>query len=692
MSHLPILSIDCKTRLSPPCLLMPLPSPAMPPLRLPLLALLPLALLATVHADEPKQIRTSRESERILPLPKGEDSFHFIIYGDRTGGPAEGVHILARAVEDTNLLDPDLVMTVGDLVQGYNTQEPWMQQMEEYRGIMNRLRMPWFPVAGNHDIYWRGENRPPTEHETNYEKHFGPLWYWFEHKKSGFLVLFSDEGDPANPEAQRHFGDPAQQKFSATQLAWLRQSLQEMKGLEHIFVFMHHPRWAPDIYPESNWDEVHRLLVENGNVSACFAGHIHKLRYDGVKDGIEYFALAATGGGIPGDYPQVGYLHHCNLVTVRPEGIRVSTLPVGAVIDPKRYTVERGADLTLAMGMAPEIVSRPLPLDETGRGGGVFEMKWTNPSQRPLEFTLTPADALVTANNAEWTVTPDHAHLALAPGESQAVAFHCTRDRPDLPPKVQAPVLILQADYLEEDARATLPPRRVVAPWTFTKLPEQAFAPAAKPSALQLGNGKSAGVRVDAARFDLPDGPFTLETWVYLANPAPSESGIVSKTENSEFGLFSQGGRVSFIVHLDGNYARATAPKTLPLMRWTHVAGVFDGNALVLYLDGEEAARSPAQGKRTRNGLPLYLGADPDGKGNPSRPFLGWVDEIRLSKGVRYAAPFQPERQHAVDAETLLHFPLDRHLSGIVPDHSGSAAHGQITGSAAIKASPGQEP
>lgn len=664
----------------------------MSPLRRPLLVLLPFLLLSAAPADEPKQIRTSRESGQLLPLPKEEDSFHFIIYGDRTGGPPEGVQVLAQAVADTNLLDPDLVMTVGDLVQGYNDRATWEKQMEEYRGIMNRLRMPWFPVAGNHDIYWRGEGRPPTEHETDYEKHFGPLWYWFEHKGCGFLVLFSDEGDPGDSEVPRHFGDPAQQKFSPAQLAWLRQSLTEMEHLQHIFVFMHHPRWAPDIYPGSNWDEVHRLLVENGKVSACFAGHIHKLRYDGVRDGIEYFALAATGGAIPGDYPQVGYLHHCNLVTVRPEGIRVSTLPVGAVIDPKRYTVARGADLSLAMGMSPKILSRPIALDETGRGGGSVEMKWTNPSKRPLDLTLSPADALAPASGAEWTVSPDHAHLSLAPGESRTVAFHCKRDRPDLPSGVQAPVFIMQADYLEEDARATLPPRRVVAPWTFTRLPEKAFAAAAKPSALHLGNSKIAGVRVDSDRFDLPDGPFTLEVEVYPEKLSPSESALVAKAENSEFGLFSREGRVSFIVHLDGKYARATAPKALPPMRWTHVAGVFDGSALVLYLDGEEVARSPAQGKRTRNALPLYLGADPDGKGNPSRPFPGWVDEIRLSKGVRYAAAFRPEQRSQADGESVLYFPLDRHVSGIVPDHSGSAAHGQIVGSAAIKGSPGLKP
>ena len=59
-----------------------------------------------------------------------------------------------------NLLEPDFVWTVGDLIQGYNTTEPWIRQMEEYKGVMDELLCPWFPVAGNHDVYWRGEGKP----------------------------------------------------------------------------------------------------------------------------------------------------------------------------------------------------------------------------------------------------------------------------------------------------------------------------------------------------------------------------------------------------------------------------------------------------------------------------------------------------------------------------------------------------
>ena len=54
---------------------------------------------------------TTRSSDIVLPLPSEEDAFTFAVFGDRTGGQPEGVDVLADAVRDVNLIEPDLVMT-----------------------------------------------------------------------------------------------------------------------------------------------------------------------------------------------------------------------------------------------------------------------------------------------------------------------------------------------------------------------------------------------------------------------------------------------------------------------------------------------------------------------------------------------------------------------------------------------------
>lgn len=651
------------------------------PTRVSLLLLLLSMLPPAAPLSAQEGVRTSRSSEQQLPLPAGEESFHFVVFGDRTGGPPEGIRVLAQAVKDANLLDPDLVMTVGDLIQGYNTQEPWMEQMREYRSTMQNLRMPWFPVPGNHDIYWRGENPPPGEHEANYEKHFGPLWYWFEHKKCGFLVLFSDEGDLAKPEKPRSFEDRAQQKFSDRQLEWVRQALQEMRDLRHVFVFMHHPRWAQEIYPGSNWDAVHRLMVESGNVRACFAGHTHRVRTHPARDGIEYYTLGATGAGIPGIFPNAGYLHHFDVVTVRPQGIQVCAVPVGSVIDPKLFTPERQIDLDRARQLPVETLSGPLALRADGLGSGLHEIRVSNPAQRPLDVTLSFEPT------REWIFTPDHQHAVIEPGQERTFSFAWVRVKEGLEENTAGPTLLVDVEYLEENLRTPLPVRRISPALSLREAPAEAFAPATPNAALHL-RGEKSGVRVDHASYHLPDGPLTLECWV---RPEASQetSGLVAKTQGSAYGLLTEKGLPVFLVHLGGNYVSATAAESLPLQQWSHLAGVYDGAEVRLYVNGRRVAATPGQGPRRTNTLPLFIGADPDESASPTRSFRGWVDEVRLSRTARYREEtFAPAQRLEPDEETVLLYHLDRTLGAFVPDHSSSGAHARLTGEAVLAPAP----
>ena len=626
-------------------------------LRLTVGACVTLSLSSLAPADGKRGIHTSREG-RSLPLAEEEDMFHFVVFGDRTGGPAEGIKVLEKAVEETNLLDPDLVLTVGDLINGYNDTPAWMKQMEEFRGVMDRLGTAWFPVAGNHDVYWRGEGKPPPqEHESNYEKHFGPLWYWFEHKKHGFLVLYTDEHDPE--KGPKNFGDPNQMQMSAEQLVWLKRSLGEMSHCEQIFVFLHHPRWMP-YYKASNWPTVHRELAAAGNVSAVFAGHIHRLHYGGKKDGIEYFALATTGGSMPGHFPEMGYVHHLNVVTVRKGSFSMGIVPVGSVIDPRIYTWEKQQMIDSLRNLKPVIT--PVAVGAGGSAETDMEVEIVNPAPHPIEVTVSAPAA------GHWFFLPDHHHETIQPREIVRFPFHAYRPVTSVG-RFRIPALEVSVDLLTEGTRVPIPPRKTNIPVKLEALPEEFFADSNGDKAVYF-KGKNDALRVESELIALDElSPFTLETWVKV-DTAVDNQAIIAKTENSEFAFFLYAGKPRFDVHLDGKYQSAESPKALENGRWHHLAGQYNGASLQLFVDGKLVATTEASGKRTRNGLPLYLGADPDRNGNAGRFLAGALADVRLSRLARYVGDFEPAKRHEPDADTLLLLHLDKPSGPFFPSHT----------------------
>jgi hypothetical protein len=617
---------------------------------------------------------TTRQNPIQFAMPSEKDSFHFVIYGDRTGGVPAGLKVLKQAVADTNLLSPDLVMTVGDLIQGYNRTPQWLEQKDEFKKIMNQLDADWFPVAGNHDVYWqqRDKTKPAGQHESNYEKHFGPLWYSFKHKDTGFLVLYSDEGDREKNE--KGFREGRLQSMSDEQLDFMKDALAQLKDQKQVFVFLHHPRWIGGGYSGGNWDAVHKNLVDAGNVSAVFAGHIHRMRFDGKKDGIEYFTLATTGGHLSEeDFPDAGFLHHFNVVTVRDDEFQVAAIPVGAVVDPRSFTREFLAEIETVRNQ-PLSIAKRLPLQVDGAVSGFYEIEIENPVSHSIEVALT-------ANVQDgWEVIPDHQHRVIEPSQKEKISFRFLRDadteqngKPTALTDFDAPVLELETDLLHENSRVRMPVVSTPVEMTLAKIPDDFFQNKSnKAFQFDPSSGKSDGIRIESSACQLPQGPFTVEAWVNSSSNDGSQ-GVVAKTQSSEYAIFVHNGKPSFDVHLDGRYVTAKATESLPLNSWKHLAGVFDGNEVRLYIDGELIKTTKGSGKRTINQLPIYIGADPGRKGESTRPFIGQVDEIRLSKIARYDKSFRPDKRFQPDNETIFLFHLDRQIGPFVFDHGPSS-------------------
>ncbi|MEM9084193.1 MAG: metallophosphoesterase, partial [Planctomycetota bacterium] len=444
---------------------------------------------------------TTRRSDIVLPLPSEESAFVFAVFGDRTGGPDEGINVLADAVRDVNLLEPDLVMTVGDLIQGYGQSEAWLEEMTEYKAIMDKLLCPWFPVAGNHDVYWRGPNRPEGEHEANYEMHFGPLWYSFQHKNANFIVLYTDEGNPDT--GAKSFRDPENQRMSTEQYDFLQQAIIRGKNLDHQFVFVHHPRWLEGGYGTDWNDKVHPLLTEVGNVTAVFAGHIHRMRTD-PKDGIQYVTLATVGGHQSSTIPDAGFLHHYNLITVRKDQVAMAAIPVGEVLDVRELTGELQEECVELARLAPE-VEGILSLESNGSAADEFIVKLSNPTSRPVDFTLATESF-----DRRWFMSPDHIHGTLASESSKSLRFRVARDTGPIDDAFDGVRFALYREYLAPGFRYEIPTTHTSLPLSIQAIDLEAYS---SPRVLVL-DGEGQAVKVPSGVASIQSGHFTIEGWI----------------------------------------------------------------------------------------------------------------------------------------------------------------------------------
>src|SRR5262245_38693585 len=196
------------------------------------------------HGDSRSEALQVKSEERNpwthLRLNNNPDDFQFVIVSDRTGGHREKV--FSRAVEQINLLQPEFVLSVGDLIEGYTTDaEKAAQQWREFQGYTSKLQMPFFYVPGNHDI------ANPYQDKLWQEK-FGRRYYHFVYKDALFLILCTE--DPPNSG-----------KMSAEQIEYVKKALAENPNPRWTFVALHRPVWTQKDLPKNGWLEVEKLLA-----------------------------------------------------------------------------------------------------------------------------------------------------------------------------------------------------------------------------------------------------------------------------------------------------------------------------------------------------------------------------------------------------------------------------------------------
>jgi hypothetical protein len=244
-----------------------------------------------------------------LKLNNDPDDFQFAVVSDRTGG--HRARVFSRAVAQLNLLQPEFVVSVGDLIEGYSTdRERIAREWREFQGYLSRLEMPFFYVPGNHDLANLTMN-------AVWKEKFGRSYYSFVYRGVLFLCLNSE--DPPNEDG----------KFSAAQREWLADTLKAHPRVRWTLVFLHKPVWIMRKLEDSGWLEVEKLLA--GRNYTVFAGHVHRYQKF-VRQGQNYYMLATTGGGSRLRGAEHGEFDHVVWVTMKKAGPVIANLLLDGIL------------------------------------------------------------------------------------------------------------------------------------------------------------------------------------------------------------------------------------------------------------------------------------------------------------------------------------------------------------------------
>ena len=276
----------------------------------------------------------------------------FAIFSDLTGGERE--QIFEVAVAQLSLLRPELIMSIGDLIEGGTTDRDQLtREWNSFEARAGQASARIFRVGGNHDL------TNIVQREV-WEQRFGARYYHFVYKNVLFLVLDTEDNTKermqeifeARAQAmeivrQEGWGAFAKTEYmsmpeqragtvGAEQSAHLRQAIADNPNVRWTFLFMHKAPWLTE--GEENFAAIEQALADRPYT--VFHGHEHAYLHE-KRLGRDYIRLATTGGV---QFPEIDLsIDHVTLVTVSEDGVDIANLRMSGIFD-KTGRIPLGGD------------------------------------------------------------------------------------------------------------------------------------------------------------------------------------------------------------------------------------------------------------------------------------------------------------------------------------------------------------
>ena len=282
----------------------------------------------------------------------GDSNFTFAVFADLTGG--ERPRIFDIAVAQLNLLRPELIINVGDLIEGDATGiDELNEQWDVFDERAAKAKAPIFYAGGNHDL--TGDALRAVWEARN-----GPRYYHFVYKNVLFLVL--DTEDNTSERAAEIFAarNAAVQIYKAEGMEAFQQTeywkmpertsgtismsqsdsiieaIEQSPDVRWTFLFVHKPVWTNP--GNEAFAAIETAMSERQYT--VFNGHVQAYAYQ-ERLGRDYIQVATTGGE---QFPDLGRsMDHITLVTVDDDGVDIANLMLSGILD-KTGRIPLGGD------------------------------------------------------------------------------------------------------------------------------------------------------------------------------------------------------------------------------------------------------------------------------------------------------------------------------------------------------------
>ena len=288
----------------------------------------------------------------------GDGKFTFAVFADLTGG--ERSRVFDIAIAQLNLLRPELIMNVGDLIEGDSGDRAGLSaEWSTFDARAGKARARMFYAGGNHDL-------TGALLRQVWEERFGRRYYHFVYKNVLFLVLDTEDNTPQRmeeiytlrkealavlasegreaAEKTRYAALPERSAgtIGPEQSSYFQEVIEANGDVRWTFVFLHKPAWQKE--GETTFAAIEAALSDRPYT--VFSGHVHAFGYE-ERFGRDYIRLATTGGS---QYStETRSVDHITLVTVSDSEVDVANLLLSGILDKKGQVPLGGDELCFEM-------------------------------------------------------------------------------------------------------------------------------------------------------------------------------------------------------------------------------------------------------------------------------------------------------------------------------------------------------